>query len=86
MLTPITLPRGHMTAERKRIRVRAAARRLGIQHSYLSASAKTGGILERDGVTVIRYPTLPDVVEFYEDELLAWWKGRHPEWIDPEEA
>lgn len=82
MIQTLTSSRGSITTERKRIRVRAAARRLGIQHSYLSASAKPGGILERDGVTVIRYPTLPDVVEFYEDEIIAWWQARHPEWID----
>jgi hypothetical protein len=79
-------PRGNMTVERKRIRLNAAARRLGIQASYLSQINKSGGVLEREGVTVIRYPDLPDVVEFYEDELFAWWQARHPDWTDPGQA
>lgn len=86
MLTPITLPRGHMTAERKRIRLSDAAKRLGVTRGYLSQINKPGGILEREGVTVIRYEGIPDVVEFYADELIAWWQAQHPEWIDPDAA
>lgn len=69
--------------ERKRIRLSAAARRFGIQNTYLSRIAKPGGILDRQGVTVIRYAGLPDVVEFYEDEIVAFWRARHPDWTDP---
>lgn len=83
MLQPVIPPRGKMTPERKRIRLSAAAKRLGVTRGYLSQINKPDGLLERGGVTVIRYPDLPDVVEFYEDELLAWWKGQHPEWTDP---
>jgi hypothetical protein len=75
-----------MTTERKTVRLNAAARRMGVQPAYLSRIAKPGGILERDDVTVIRYPHLPDVVEFYQNELFAWWHARHPEWEDPGET
>lgn len=69
--------------ERKTVRLNAAARRLGVHRSYLSQISNAGGVLERSGVSVLRSPDLPDVVRFYEDELFAWWKARHPEWTDP---
>lgn len=75
-----------MSETRKKLRLRAAAQRLGVQSTYLSRIAKPGALLERSSVTVIRYPGIPDVVEFYEDELIPWWKSRHPEWIDPEQT
>lgn len=84
MLQPVTLSRGKMTIERKTVRQRDAARRLGIEPSYLSQINKPGGLLERSGVTVIRRPGYNDVVEYYEDELFAWWQARHPEWADPD--
>lgn len=71
-----------LAPERERIRVRATARWFGVSPAYISMIAAPGGLLERAGVTVIRYPTLPDVVEFYVDEVAAWWKARHPEWDD----
>lgn len=74
-----------MTAERKRLRHNRAARRLGVGTSYLSQINKPGGPLERAGVTVLRHPEY-DVIEYYEDELLAWWRARHPEWEDPGDA
>lgn len=86
MLQPLTMPRGKMTQERKRIRVRAAARRLGVDHAYLSREARSGRLLERHGVTVLRHPDYPDIVEFYEDEIINWWRARHPEWEDPGDA
>ena len=64
-----------LAPERERIRVRATARWFGVSPAYISMIAAPGG-------TVIRYPTLPDVVEFYVDEVAAWWKARHPEWDD----
>lgn len=70
---------------RKRIRLRPAARRFGCQSSYLSEVARNGK-LERDGVTVMRDPDDPRVVFFYEDEIVAWWKARHPDWVDPEQT
>lgn len=90
-LTPIATPAAQRTCimteqARKRIRLRAAARRFGVQPAYLSVVAKPSGVLEREGVTVLRDPDAPDVVMFYEDELLAWWKARHPEWIDPHDT
>ncbi len=81
----MTLPRGKMT-DRKRIRIRAAARRLGVDHAYLVREAKPGRILEREGVTVLRVPDYPDIVEFYEDEIIEWWRARHPEWVDSGDA
>lgn len=72
--------------ERKRIRLSAAARRFGTQTTYLSRIAKPGGILEREGITVIRYEGVPDVVEFYEDEIVGFWQARHPDWTDPGQA
>lgn len=75
-----------MPDTRKKLRLRAAAQRLGIQATYLSRIAKPGHLLERSNVTVIRYPGIPDVVEFYEDELIPWWQARHPEWSDPEQT
>lgn len=69
--------------ERKTIRLNAAARRLGVQPAYISRIAKPGGLLEREGITVLRFEAMPDVVAFYEDELFAWWRARHPEWTDP---
>lgn len=83
MLQPLAPPRGKMTTERLTVRLNAAARRMGVQPAYLSRIAKPGGILERDDVTVLRYPAFPDVVEFFEDELFTWWQDRHPEWTDP---
>lgn len=75
-----------MTEQRRKIRLRVAAQRLGVQSTYLSRIAKPGKLLETSGITVIRYPGIPDVVEFYEDELISWWKARHPEWSDPDDA
>ena len=86
MLQPLAPPRGKMTTERLTVRLNAAARRMGVQHAYLSRIAKPGGLLERDGIAAIRYPNLPDVVEFYQDELFDWWKARHPEWTDTGET
>lgn len=83
MTTPVLQRTCIMTEQRrKRIRLRAAAKRFDVQSTYLSRIAKPGGVLERDGITVIRDPDTPDVVMFYEDELFAWWKARHPEWTD----
>lgn len=84
-VTPLLTPmRATMTDEqrRKRIRVRAAARRIGVESSYISLVARNG-TLARAGVEVMRDPDDPRIVFFYEDELFAWWKARHPEWIDP---
>lgn len=75
-----------MSEARKKLRLRVAAQRLGVQSTYLSRIAKPGQLLERSSITVIRYPGIPDVVEFYEDELIPWWKSRHPEWTDPEQT
>jgi hypothetical protein len=88
MLYSVTQPlsRGKMTQERKKLRNNVAARRLGVSPAYLSQINKPGGILERSGVTVMRYPEYSDVIEYYEDEILAWWRARHPEWEDPGDA
>lgn len=66
---------------RKRLRLSAAARHLSLDPAYLSRIAKpddTGlSRLEREGVTVMRHPDYPDVVEFYQDEIEAWAETYH---------
>lgn len=71
------LPEVVMTeATRKKIRLRAAAKLIGLDPSYLSRVAKEGR-LAKEGVAIIRNPEYPDVVEFYEDEILEWFATHH---------
>jgi hypothetical protein len=59
---------------RKRIRLSQAAAMLDLDIAYLSRLIKAG-TLEREAVTVLR--PYPDVVEFYEDEIIAWHTDYH---------
>jgi hypothetical protein len=63
-----------MTDDRKRVRMREGAKMIGLDPAYLSRLAKDG-TLDKEGLTVLR--PYPDVVEFYEDELLKWDKEVH---------
>jgi hypothetical protein len=63
-----------MSDERKRVRLSDAAKLLNLDPAYLSRLARDGK-LDREGLTVLR--PYPDVVEFYEDELLKWDKEVH---------
>ena len=61
-------------ASRKRIRLSQAAAAFDLDIAYLSRLTKAG-TLEREGVTVLR--PYSDVVEFYEDEITAWYTNHH---------
>jgi hypothetical protein len=61
---------------RKKLRLRAAAKHVGLDPSYLSRIAKTDRLRD-EGVTIIRNSEYPDVVEFYEDEIEQWYNTYH---------
>lgn len=73
----LRVPGAAMTeTPRKKLRLRAAAKLVNLDPSYLSRIARAG-TLEKEGVTIIRNPDYPDVVEFYEDEVLDWYNTYH---------
>ncbi len=72
---------GCMTEAHRKLRLSAAARHVGLDPAYLSRIAKRDDSgtsqLEREGVTVMRNPDYPDVVEMYQDEIEEWAKTHH---------
>jgi hypothetical protein len=73
----VPLARVVMTdAPRKKIRLRAAAKLVELDPAYLSR-LKADGTLEKEGLIAMQHPDYPDVVEFYEEDVLTWYNEHH---------
>ena len=63
------------------LRLRQAARRLDINHSYLRRLTER---MKAEGV-IVSEPA-EGIVLFDEASLVKWWKSWHPGWVDPEQT